>query len=747
LKKDLKTQNLVSRKEHCVNNYQTMILPPVETTPLILLRFSHKVSPNLVSALEKYFELNHIITLSTEYDQEDVIDEPKDNSGGNGEKSKGYPILSITTTEDELELEAEKNRAVLPTAPEQTFGNKSIMEEFTVVNRNRFLCEKEEKETSRKNFTSGQRINLCLEVLEEIPVLQPKEAENEISKILKDMKIDFHSEQSLIEVLQDEKLLESVVPLHFVAEREKILNEIWRPLTPLPTQKIRDYYGDEVAFYFVWLSFFTMWLTIPAIGGIIVYSIRTYNGDTIDTCEITPFFGFGVFLWASFFVRFWERRESTLAYHWGTYQSNNVGQAFQINPEFEGTIRISPVTDRAEKYYSPRKRRLKYVFSAFVTLVMLGVAFVVMIISLNLQGYVRPDHDEERWGEISHPYYYPWVAHLSESGQLFDCNSTYMSLVPAIFHALTINTLNSLYRKIAERLTKWENHKTLVSFENSMILKRFLFEAFDCYIALFYLAFFERDIKKLRGELGQVFIIDTFRRMFLECIVPMVQQRFEDSKSKSANADRKKNDDWFDPTGNAESSRIIKESTLEEYEEFDDYLEMVISFGYITLFASAIPLASSLAIFSNLVEIRTDSAKLARVLARPRFIITDSIGIWKALINVIVTLSALTNCLIFGMTSGQMAQYFPEWFYMNESGDRTWIRGKGYMVILVIVGIERFLLLLKFLVNSMIPKVPMEILEKVERCEYVRLQESKINKFEVRSSLRSSKILSSLQEE
>ena len=37
----------------------------------------------------------------------------------------------------------------------------------------------------------------------------------------------------------------------------------------------------------------------------------------------------------------------------------------------------------------------------------------------------------------------------------------------------------------------------------------------------------------------------------------------------------------------------------------DDYIEMVIQFGYVSLFASAYPLAAFCAIFANIVEIRS----------------------------------------------------------------------------------------------------------------------------------------------
>lgn len=43
---------------------------------------------------------------------------------------------------------------------------------------------------------------------------------------------------------------------------------------------------------------------------------------------------------------------------------------------------------------------------------------------------------------------------------------------------------------------------------------------------------------------------------------------------------------------------------------FEEYQEMVIQFGYVTLFAAAFPLTAALALLNNLIEIRTDAYKL-----------------------------------------------------------------------------------------------------------------------------------------
>ena len=51
---------------------------------------------------------------------------------------------------------------------------------------------------------------------------------------------------------------------------------------------------------------------------------------------------------------------------------------------------------------------------------------------------------------------------------------------------------------------------------------------------------------------------------------------------------------------------------LDENEVSYDYIEMVIQFGFVTLFSSAFPLAALFAFFNNLIEIRRDAQKYTR---------------------------------------------------------------------------------------------------------------------------------------
>lgn len=49
--------------------------------------------------------------------------------------------------------------------------------------------------------------------------------------------------------------------------------------------------------------------------------------------------------------------------------------------------------------------------------------------------------------------------------------------------------LQYVYNKIAKALTKWENHKTITMYQDSLIVKLFAFEFVNNFGYLFYLAY------------------------------------------------------------------------------------------------------------------------------------------------------------------------------------------------------------------------------------------------------------------
>jgi len=328
---------------------------------------------------------------------------------------------------------------------------------------------------------------------------------------------------------------------------------------------------------------------------------------------------------------------------------------------------------------------------------------------MNMQGYISSD-DAKEWGAEDHPLYFKFFADLAEPGGIFDASSSWKCFVPVILRSLMLNFMNQMYRKAAEVLTEWENHELAQQNDNSLVLKRFAFEAFDAYIVLFYLAIYERNIHLLRLELVGAMSADTFRRILTESVIPYALQKIA---ARKVNRSMKKDD------GTGVEQKRSAEVEMDEYEVFDDYIEMLIQFGYITLFASAFPLASFVAIFANVVEYRSDCWKLSRVFRRPDVVKTASIGMWKHLLNMMVSLSALTNCLIFTFTSSQLQQFIPHSYVTDQFGRPALKTGAAEETMLLMLGLEHSLILLAALIKSIVPKVPQHVKNGISKRDYL----------------------------
>jgi len=155
-------------------------------------------------------------------------------------------------------------------------------------------------------------------------------------------------------------------------------------------------------------------------------------------------------------------------------------------------------------------------------------------------------------------------------------------------------------------------------------------------------------------------------------------------------------------------------------------MEIVIQYGYVTLFASAYPLASLIAIVANLIEIRADCFKLTFLCRRPKSTRSNGLGMWKTLLLGITWLSALTNCLIFGFTSGQMREYLPGFYHYDDSGHLRLIPGKGWIVVFIIFGMERILVYTGLLIRAVVPEIPEIIMEELERTQFVHEEDARI---------------------
>ena len=115
----------------------------------------------------------------------------------------------------------------------------------------------------------------------------------------------------------------------------------------------------------------------------------------------------------------------------------------------------------------------------------------------------------------------------------------------------------------------------------------------------------------------------------------------------------------------AASAKVIStefENPLEEeymYEPytstFEDFKEMSIQFGYVTLFAACYPLAGLLAWLNNVTELRLDSYQVCKMHRRSMWRVQEDIGSWGGVFNVLSIICVITNACLVGFVGSQLA--------------------------------------------------------------------------------------------
>ncbi|KAK9396436.1 Anoctamin [Crotalus adamanteus] len=253
----------------------------------------------------------------------------------------------------------------------------------------------------------------------------------------------------------------------------------------------------------------------------------------------------------------------------------------------------------------------------------------------------------------------------------------------------------------AEFLTSWENHRLESSYQNHLILKVLVFNFLNCFASLFYIAFILVDMKLLRQSLATLLITSQVLNQFVEAALPYwLQKRRNKTVEKKVKALKIDTDMSLFEQVNLEKGMDTYLGT------FDDYLELFLQFGYVSLFSCVYPLAAIFAVLNNITEMYSDALKMCSVFKRPFSEPTANIGVWQMAFQTMTVISVITNCILIGMSS-QVNALFPD--------------SKSELIIIVVLA-EHLALAVKFLMSYVIADKPQDIQIKLERLEFESLE-------------------------
>jgi len=175
-----------------------------------------------------------------------------------------------------------------------------------------------------------------------------------------------------------------------------------------------------------------------------------------------------------------------------------------------------------------------------------------------------------------------------------------------------------------------------------------------------------------------IFGVQLLTNNFMEIFSPMVSARITEYLAHNDAAERfqravaREQEEWDNADhivighlGAARSSEVLKQAAMANAEDvnysiFNDYNELTIQFGYVTLFATNFPLMSLLAWLNNVTEIRTDAIKYVHTFRRPCPLPARGIGSWETVLNILVFLAITTNCAN-GIIIGDLLGLGPNW--------------------------------------------------------------------------------------
>uniref|UniRef100_A0A182NDF6 Anoctamin n=1 Tax=Anopheles dirus TaxID=7168 RepID=A0A182NDF6_9DIPT len=424
-----------------------------------------------------------------------------------------------------------------------------------------------------------------------------------------------------------------------------------------PLCLVRKYFGDKIALYFCWLGFYTKMLYAPAIVGLFcfLYGLASMDSsDNIPTKEIcdekgpgktilcplcdracsyqqlhescffaqltylfdnpsTVFFAIFMSFWATTFLELWKRKQSVLVWEWDL---QNIENEEDMRPEFETTVktfRINPVTREKEPYMPTWTRAIRFVATSSAVLFM-------------------------------------------------------------------------IYHKLALYLTNMENPRTQTEYEDSYTVKIFVFEFMNFYSSLIYIAFFKgrfydypgddvarkSEFLRLKGDICdpagclselciQLAIIMVGKQCwnnFMEYFFPAFYNWWRQRKHKQLTKDETHlHMAWEQDYHLQDPGRLAL---------FDEYLEMIVQYGFVTLFVAAFPLAPLFALLNNIAEIRLDAYKMVTQSRRPLAERVEDIGAWYGILKIITYTAVVSNAFVIAYTSDFIPRMVYKYVYSPQ---------------------------------------------------------------------------------
>jgi anoctamin-10 len=307
--------------------------------------------------------------------------------------------------------------------------------------------------------------------------------------------------------------------------------------------------------------------------------------------------------------------------------------------------------------------------------------------------------------------------------------------------------LTGLLMNFATKLTEYENYETHRAYEIALTQKVFVLNFITSYLPIFLTAFvyvpfgtlivphldifsvtvraFANDEKEMKApKAGFAINPDRLRKQVIyftvtaqivnlgmELVVPYLKRKGL-LKYKQMQSERAAKNEHAAPSPSetdtpedaAFLTRVRQEAELGVYDVTADLREMVLQFGYLSLFSVVWPLTAVSFIINDWIELRADAVKICVEMQRPIPWRADTIGPWLDSLSFLTWLGSLTTSALVYMFSGDG---------VGPNGKPSSI--KGWALLLTVLFAEHAFFVLRWGVRVAISKLDSPGLQKERR--------------------------------
>ncbi|XP_068595246.1 anoctamin-1 [Brachionichthys hirsutus] len=412
----------------------------------------------------------------------------------------------------------------------------------------------------------------------------------------------------------------------------------------------------------------------------------------------TVLFAIFMSLWAACFLEHWKRRQMCLKHTWDLTSLEDEEERVQeeLRPEYEEALQ-----DKKAKMKAQTKKKLTQTGDGVA-----GETDRMLVSQHDPESLDIEDHLSGYLINVSTLLLLTFITFSAVLGvavyricmlsvwsmnpdpQAKDSVRMTVTTTGIVLNMLVVLVLEEVYGAIAVWLTELEIPKTKEEFEEKLIFKSFFLKSMNAFAPIFYVAFFKGRFAGRPGDYFYVFgnyrmeecappgcLIELCIQLSMimlgkqliqnnvfEVLIPKMKKMYrtmQEEKGQKRAAENNETDEEKRP-----KQQFDKDFVLEPYEGVSsEYMEMIIQYGFVSLFVASFPLAPAFALLNNVIEIRLDAAKFVTEIRRPDAVRCKDIGIWYNILCGISKFSVITNAFVISFTSEFVPRMVYQYMY------------------------------------------------------------------------------------